>query len=156
MKNKILLATFITLLIVGCTSNDVFFQYKAVNSQGWSKDSLYAFYIPIKDTSATYNIYVNVRNRGEYPYQNLWLFLSKSTPDKVQSKDSIECYLADNRGKWLGTGLGSVLEMPILYQQNVRFSKAGTYRYKIVHGMRDSILTGINDIGMRIEKVADK
>lgn len=156
MKNRILLATFITLLIAGCTSNDVFFQYKAVNSQGWSKDSLYAFYIPIKDTAATYNIYVNVRNRGEYSYQNLWLFLSKSTPDKVQSKDSIECYLADNRGKWLGSGLGSVLEMPILYQQNVRFPKAGTYRYKIVHGMRDSVLTGINDIGMRIEKVAEK
>jgi len=156
MKNKVLQAIFLSLLFVGCTSNDVYFNYNPVSANGWSKDTMYVFNIPIKDTLATYNVYVNVRNRSEYPYQNLWLFLSKSTPDKVQSKDSIECYLADQRGKWLGSGLGAVLEMPILYQQNVRFSKAGTYQYKIVHGMRDSILLGINDIGMRVEKVDSK
>jgi gliding motility-associated lipoprotein GldH len=75
------------------------------------------------------------------------------SPDSVLIKDSIECYLADKRGKWLGTGIGSVLEMPVLYQQKVKFSKVGIYQYKIVHGMRDSVLIGINDIGMRVEKV---
>jgi len=154
--NRTFLAILISLLAVACTNTDVYFNYQAVNKKGWSKDSLYGFDIPINDTLATYNIYVNVRNRGEYPYQNLWIFLNKTTPDKIQSKDSIECYLADRRGKWLGSGLGSVLEMPVLYQQNVRFKKAGTYHYQIVHGMRDSILVGINDIGMRVEKVGRK
>jgi len=154
--NKCFWAIIISLLIVACTSNDVYFQYSAINSKGWSKDSLYGFDIPINDTLATYNVYLNIRNRGEYPYQNLWLFLSKTTPDKIQSKDSIECYLADQRGKWLGSGIGSIMEMPVLYQQNVRFKKIGIYHYKIVHGMRDTILNGINDIGMRVEKVGRK
>jgi gliding motility-associated lipoprotein GldH len=105
---------------------------------------------------SAYDVYVNIRNRGDYPYQNLWLFLNKTTPDSLQSKDSIECYLADKRGKWLGTGIGSIKEMPVLYKQNVRFNKPGIYRYKIVQGMRDSILKGINDIGMRVEKVTNK
>lgn len=153
MKNKFLLAILIALISVACKNNDVFFQYKTVAPKGWNKDSLYTFNIKITDTISAYNIYVNVRNRGEYPYQNLWLFLDNTTPDKTQKKDSIECYLADQRGKWLGSGIGSVMEMPILYQQNVRFKKAGTYQYKIVHGMRDSILIGINDIGMKVVKV---
>jgi len=156
IKNKSFFAIFFSLFIVGCTSNDVYFQYKSVATKGWNKDSLYCFDVPIDDISATYNVYVNVRNRTEYPYQNLWLFLSKTTPDKIQTKDSIECYLADQRGKWLGSGLGSIMEMPVLYQQKVRFKTKGTYHYKIVHGMRDSILTGINDIGMRVEKVSSK
>ena len=101
-------------------------------------------------------MYVNVRNRGGYPYQNLWLFLRKISPDKILTKDSIECYLADQRGKWLGSGIGSIMEMPVLYQQNVKFLKSGTYDYKIGHGMRDSILLGINDIGIRVEKVNSK
>jgi len=143
----------ISLFALACTSNDVYFQYRSVNSKGWNKDSLYTFDIPINDTTATYNVYVNVRNRGEYPYQNLWLFLSKTNPDKIQTRDSIECYLADQRGKWLGSGIGSILEMPVIYQQNIRFKSVGTYHYKIVQGMRDSILTGINDIGMRVEKI---
>ena len=153
MKNWFLLAIFVSLTFAACKNNDVFFQYKAVNAKGWNKDSLYTFDIQISDTTSTYNVYVNVRNRGEYPYQNLWLFLDKTSPDKVEMKDSIECYLADQRGKWLGSGIGSVMEMPILYQENVRFTKSGIYRYKIVHGMRDTTLTGINDIGMRIEKI---
>jgi gliding motility-associated lipoprotein GldH len=152
MKNSFLVGA-VLLVLAGCTSNDVFFQYAAVNPKGWSKDSLYCFDIPITDTLSSYNLYVNIRNRGEYPYQNLWLFLNKISPDKTQKKDSIECYLADQRGKWLGSGIGSVLEMPVLYQQNVRFKQAGIYHYKIVHGMRDTVLMGINDIGMRVEKI---
>jgi gliding motility-associated lipoprotein GldH len=153
MKNRFLLAILISLLTVACSNNDVFFQYKAVAPTGWNKDSLYTFDVKITDTVSAYNVYVNIRNRGEYPYQNLWLFLDKTSPDKIQMKDSVECYLADQRGKWLGSGIGSVMEMPILYQQNARFKKAGIYHYKIVHGMRDSVLIGINDIGMRFEKI---
>jgi len=154
--NSSLWAILISLVTVSCSGNDIYFQYDSVNPKGWSKDSLYGFDIPVTDTVALYNVYVNIRNRGEYPYQNLWLFLTKITPDSVESKDSIECYLADQRGKWLGKGLGSILEMPVLYQQKVRFKSSGIYHYKIVHGMRDSLLSGINDIGIRVEKVGSR
>ena len=119
---------------------------------GWSKDSIYTFDIPITETNRRYNVYVNIRNRGEYPYQNLWLYLSRTSPDKQVVSDTIECYLADKRGKWLGSGVGSVFDMPVLYEQNIQFKTSGVYHYKIVHGMRDNVLLGINDIGMRVEK----
>jgi len=154
--NSSLWAILISLVTMSCSGNDIYFQYDSVNPKGWSKDSLYGFDIPVTDTVALYNVYVNIRNRGEYPYQNLWLFLTKITPDSIESKDSIECYLADQRGKWLGKGLGSILEMPVLYQQKVRFKSSGIYHYKIVHGMRDSLLSGINDIGIRVEKVGSR
>ncbi len=155
IKTKIKYWPFAALLalIAGCTNNDVYFQYKAIPPSGWSKDSVCIFDIPVDDTTAVFNLYVNVRNRGEYPYQNLWLFLQKMSPDSVIVKDSIELYLADQRGKWLGSGLGSVLEMPVLYKQNMQFDQKGTYRFQIRQGMRDSILIGINDIGMRLEKI---
>lgn len=141
-------------LLISCNGNDVFAGFKPIASKGWSKDSVYTFDVKITDTMSVYNVYVNVRNKGEYPYQNLWIFLQTLSPDSVNTADSIECYLADQRGKWLGSGVGSLFEMPILYQQNVRFQKAGNYHYTLVHGMRDSVLVGINDIGMRVEKVS--
>jgi len=156
MKNNIFLAILISLFTVSCNHNDVYLQYKTIVPEGWSKDSIYTFEIPITDVKSIYNVYVNIRNRGEYPYQNLWLFMSKTSPDKQILNDSIECYLADQRGKWLGSGVGSVYDMPVLYEQNVRFKTKGTYKYKIVHGMRDDILKGINDIGMRVEKVQNR
>jgi gliding motility-associated lipoprotein GldH len=153
MRNRILSAIAILLLLVGCTGRDVYFNYNPVSSTGWSKDTMYIFKVSITDTASAYNIYVNVRNKGEYPYQNLWLFMKRISPDSIQTKDSIECYLADQRGKWLGSGIGSIMEIPVLYQENVQFHKAGVYKYGIVHGMRDSLLIGISDIGMRVEKV---
>jgi len=147
------MAILSSILLIACTNNDTFFQYNAIAPQGWNKDSLCVFDIPITDINSSYNVYVNVRNRGEYPYQNLWLFMQKMSPDSVVVNDSIELYLADQRGKWLGSGIGSVMEMPVLYQQNVKFQNKGKYQYKIGHGMRDSVLIGINDIGMRVEKV---
>lgn len=156
MKTKLLRAIFVLLITVACTPNDVYMQYQTIPVEGWNKDSLYTFDVPISDSTALYNIYINVRNRGDYPYQNLWLFLSNMSPDSVIVNDSIECYLADQRGKWLGSGAGSLMEMPVLYKQNVRFKTSGTYRYQIVQGMRDDVLKGINDIGIRIEKVGSK
>lgn len=152
MKNSLIIV-FATLILTGCVKSDIYLKYKTIITSGWHKDSLCTFDIPVNDTTIRYNIYVNIRNRGEYPYQNLWLFVSKMTPDSLETKDSIECYLADKRGKWLGTGIGSVLQMSVLYQQNVKFDKKGIYKYKIIHGMRDTILVGINDIGMQVEKV---
>lgn len=153
MKNKLIWAIFISLFTVACNQNDVYLKYQTIAPEGWSKDSVFTFDIPITDTTASYNVYVNIRNRGEYPYQNLWLFLSKTTPDKKLGNDTIECYLADQKGKWLGSGVGSLYNMPILYKQNTHFKTAGTYRYQIIQGMRDDLLVGINDIGMRVEKI---
>jgi gliding motility-associated lipoprotein GldH len=153
MKTKLIVTILVSIVMMACNRNDVYFQYANVNPIGWSKDSLYGFDVEITDTISHYNVYVNVRNNGTYPYQNLWVFLSRTTPEKVIERDSIEFYLTDKRGKWLGSGLGSVHHMPVLYQQNVSFHKAGIYHYSLVQGMRDTLLMGINDIGIRVEKL---
>jgi gliding motility-associated lipoprotein GldH len=153
LKNKILALIVSVFLISSCQNNDVFFNYKSIPLQGWSKDSVYTFNVVVSDVSKAYNVYINVRNRGEYPHQNLWLFIHKISPDSIVSKDTINFYLADQRGKWLGSGVGASFEMPVIYQRNFHFPKTGKYSFGIVQGMRDSVLIGINDIGLRVEKV---
>ena len=153
MKSKLFWAIFVSIFTVACNQNEVFIQYNSIAPEGWNKNVICSFDIPISDTTANYNLYVNIRNRGEYPYQNLWLFLTKTSPDMLVVSDSIECYLADKRGKWLGTGVSSIFEMPVLYEKNLHFKTPGIYNYRIGHGMRDDVLIGINDIGVRVEKV---
>ncbi len=156
MNSKLVGLISLVLLISACQNTDVFLKYKTIPLQGWSKDSIYTFEVPITDASLAYNVFINVRNRGEYPHQNLWLFVQKISPDSIVSNDTINFYLADQRGKWLGSGVGSVYEMPVIYQRNFHFPKAGKYSFEIVQGMRDTVLIGINDIGMRVEKAGSK
>ena len=144
------------ILLFACSNNDIYLKYKTIPLQGWNKDSICNFDIPVKDISTGYDLFINVRNRGEYPHQNLWLFIRQITPDSIVTNDTINFYLADQRGKWLGSGIGSVYEMPVIYQRNYHFNKIGNYHFEIHQGMRDSILVGINEIGIRVEKVANK
>lgn len=146
---------FFSMLLVlsSCGGNDVFYQYETVPANGWHQDTAIHFNVNITDTLSHYNVYVNVRNRGEYPHQNLWLFIEQQSPDSTLFVDSINFYLADQRGKWLGSGVGSVYEMPVLYRQNIQFPDSGNYSFSFRQGMRDSVLLGLNDLGLRIEKV---
>ncbi len=150
---KFLWALSSFVILTACANNDVYFQYQTIQHDGWNKDSVLTFDVNITDTISAYNIYVNIRNTSDYPYQNLWLFLNKLNPDSTLVNDSIECYLADQHGKWLGSGVGSIKEMPVLYEQNKHFKARGIYKYEITQGMREDVLKGVNDIGIRVEKI---
>jgi gliding motility-associated lipoprotein GldH len=73
-------------------------------------------------------------------------------PDGQMSRDTAELTLADYDGRWLGSGMGSVKFSHFLFQKDVRFKQAGTYRFVFEQAMRVNELNGINDIGLRIEK----
>lgn len=151
-KSFVFTLLLIAFFVVSCNQNDVFFEYKTVWPEGWNKDSALVYTVNITDANAKYNVYINTRNGGEYPHQNLWLFISKWSPDSILTKDTIDFYLADQRGKWLGSGVGQTFEMPVLYLENVSFQQPGNYIFSVKHGMRDSLLVGLNDVGLRVEK----
>jgi gliding motility-associated lipoprotein GldH len=151
--NKILLVLSTAFVLASCGDKTVFDESTVLNASGWNKDSAAVFTVPVEDVNGQYRLLINVRNSGDYKSQNLWLFISYQRPDKSIKKDTVECYLADNRGRWLGSGFGSLYEMPILYQAKMKFTQAGKYRFAIKHGMRDSLLTGINDIGLEVQQL---
>jgi gliding motility-associated lipoprotein GldH len=95
---------------------------------------------------------VDIRNKGNYPYSNLWLFLSIRSPDGKQVTDTVEFTLAEASGRWKGSGLGGLYDNQILYKKSVYFPHKGYYRFSLKQGMRDNVLKGINDIGIRVEK----
>lgn len=149
--NKVLLLALV-LSCISCSKNDVYSEFKTIQNGEWHKDSLKVFTANIIDSNPRYNVFLNIRNDNNYSYQNFWLFISTTSPDGIETKDTIECYLADQRGQWLGSGVGQLREMSVLYQEKIHFPKPGKYTIKLVHGMRDTVLTGIADIGVRIEK----
>ena len=139
-------------MVFSCTNNALYFEYASVNENGWMKDSTCRYEISVNNTDELYNMYINTRNTGNYPYQNLWLFITEMGPDSVVKHDTINFYLADEFGMWLGKGVGHAYNMPVLYRQNFKFQQKGVYKFEIGQGMRDSMLLGISDVGIKVEK----
>ena len=149
---KRVLYCFLVILLAGlltsCRHNIVYSEFISIPSGEWSIDSLPRFDFAIEDNKASYDIILYVRHTARYPYQNMWLFVQ----DNRQHSDTIEFYLADDRGRWLGDKHHGFIEMPVLYESNYHFPDTGKYCISVQQGMRDSVLRGVMDIGVEIVK----
>lgn len=143
---------FILTGIVSCDRKRVFESYYELDKKGWNKDSVVVFNVQLTDTIKNHNLYVNIRNKGSYAYSNLWLFLTVNSPDGKMRTDTVEFTLAEPSGKWKGSGIGGLHDNQILFKNSVYFPRKGEYKFMIKQGMRDNVLEGIRDIGIRIEK----
>lgn len=154
MKKAIFYITLLLIVtaVISCDRKRVFEAYKTLDEKGWNKDSIVVFNFPLTDTTRNHNLYVNIRNKGTYGYSNLWLFLSIGSPDGKTVTDTVEFSLAEPNGRWKGSGIGDLHDNQILYKKSVFFPKTGKYTFSIKQGMRDNVLQGIRDIGLRIEK----
>jgi gliding motility-associated lipoprotein GldH len=119
----------------------------------WKLMDISTFNVTITDTLNSNNVIFTVRNGSLYPFRNIYLFVTTTSPDGKQIADTLQFNLADEKGKWYGKGFGDIHELNLPYKSNVYFPLKGTYIFKIQHGMRIENLKGVYDFGLRIEKI---
>lgn len=139
-----------------CDQTRIFDSYKRVPESAWHKDSLFTFNIPVTDTIQNHNLLIQIRNETSYKYSNLWLFIEIIRPGGEVMRDTFEIVLADPSGRWFGKGIGGLKTSRSVYRRNIYFPVSGDYNISLQHGMRDEILTGIHDVGIRVEKVTGR
>ncbi len=148
--NNIILS--IIFLFIGCDRNVVFEKNKKIPQMKWHFEEKIEFETTINDTINLHNIYINVRNSVDYKYMNFYMFLDTEFPDGRVVRDTLECLLADVRGSWTGKGVGKIRSNQFLMRENVWFPIEGNYTFSFEQAMREEVLEGISDIGIRIER----
>lgn len=149
------IAGFLLLIIFITTSckQDIFYEkIDKIPNETWNVNDKLVYEFEIKDSMAYYDIYVNVRNTTDYPYQNLYIFLTNQFPSGIQMVDTLGCVLCDPFGKWYGKGNGNMKENKFLLRKQVRFQQKGKYVFTVQQGMRDDNLKGIANFGITFEK----
>lgn len=141
-----------SFFLFSCDSNRIFEKNHEIPGNNWAADQKIKFEVDITDTVSGNHVFINLRHAGNYSYSNLFLFINTTFPDGKTTKDTAECILADDKGKWFGKGIGDMWEARILFKRNVRFSQSGTYVFEYEQAMRIDKLPGIMDVGLRIEK----
>ena len=151
---KIFLILFSSFFL-SCGKNVFYQETRKINGEKWLSTQPCDFTVGVSDIHRSYNFFVNIRNTSDYKYSNLFLFLHTYYPGGTTSVDTLECKLAQPDGKWLGTGFGRIKYLSIPLKQAVRFTRAGTYKFKIYQAMRGDI-EGIVDVGLHIENNQSK
>ncbi len=147
-----IIISWFLIFSTGCDRSVVFEKNKEIPEMRWHFEDKVVFEAEINDTINLHNIHVNVRNSVEYKYMNFYMFLDTKFPDGRIVRDTLECLLADSRGEWTGRGVGNIRSNSFLMRENVWFPLKGKYTFSFEQAMREEVLEGISDIGIRIER----
>jgi gliding motility-associated lipoprotein GldH len=152
-KYTFLYCIFLSVLLYSCNNNVQYTDSVTMPDEEWRLENVPSFETDIKDTLSSNNIFFTLRTGTSYPFRNIYLFVSTTSPAGKTITDTLQYMLADEKGKWYGKGFGDVHELNLPFKTSVYFPAKGIYSFKIRHGMRTETLTGVYDIGLRIEKV---
>ena len=152
MKNRFILSLSILLLISSCDPDRIYEKNYKIPEGIWYKENIVRFELMVEDTISSHNLYVNVRHASLYPMSNLYLFITTRAPSGHAIRDTLDVILANDKGKWLGSGLGDLWDIQQLYKENVRFAQHGLYVFEYEQAMRTGKLPFILDVGLRVEK----
>jgi gliding motility-associated lipoprotein GldH len=145
-----LAATSGILLITGCGNGAFYEENQNIPFGTWKQHDTLFYKVKVADTMHYFDFYLNVRNRTDYRYRNLYLFITTKFPGGGIARDTVQCMLAAPDGKWYGKGMGRIKDCRILFKPGVRFPHGGTYLIGVEQAMRETELKGISDIGIRI------
>ncbi len=140
------------MFLTSCDKGRVYEQNKPVEESGWYFQNRIPFDVQITDTTKYYNVAVNLRVASDYKYSNIFLWLHTINPKKETDKRRVEITLADERGKWLGSGLGDLYDYQFPVYTKIKFPQSGFYRFEIEQNMREDTLMHIKNAGVRVEE----
>ena len=136
LKNTVV---FIVAILFSC-NNVTHEEYYSFNNKGWGSDSIVKFQYFISDTTKTYDMSLKIRHTIDYDFQNLFIFLGSKT------NDTIEVFLSNKKGEWLGRGVSDIREVEYVFQREKRFLKSGEHYLKVEQAMRYGDLERIENL----------
>ncbi|NJM24469.1 MAG: gliding motility lipoprotein GldH [Bacteroidia bacterium] len=123
----------------------------------WLVTDIPSFEFRIPDSTAEYNIYLNLRNEVSYPNANIYFtyYLADSTGAVLQTKLTSQFLFDKKTGEPFGrSGLGDVYDHQFLLLEKRKFRYAGKFNLKVEQFMRTDTLRGVLSVGVRVEQVA--
>ncbi len=126
-----ILLVFLVVGFVSCQNDNIKEVYHSFNNNTWNTDSIVSFDFDNIDTTSSYDLYLMVRHKTSFKFQNIFLFTNFEN-----QKDTLEVFLSEKSGKWLGKGFGETKELKIKIKKNINFKQNKDQRFSVEQAMR--------------------
>lgn len=156
-RNNILIsvAGVLFLLLLSCSKGELYYRYHHIEKGKWYRDSTLIFTMDSLDIPAgrRYDVTIEISSAHIYPYRNLWVQIDHNLADTLLQSDTLHYLLADEHGKWLGSGVGGLNQLSLPFLSSIPLERAHHYRLTIKQVMNDDPLTGIEKVGLKVMEV---
>lgn len=158
MKNNLIY--FVLLLTLGwftsCGPNFIYEKDYQLANQAWTYSDTLDFKIAITDTTAIYNLYLDIDHSADYAFQNIYLQVYTQYPNGQRTRDLLPIDIADKTGKWYGNCNSETCQLRVNLQEGTFFNAVGEYVITLEQYMRKESLAGLNAMALRIEDTGKK
>lgn len=155
-KSRFFVTGLLFILVTACFScrhDEVYYRFSEMRDSRWfSADTLF-FHVDssLVHAGTFYHVSLEITHNAGYPYCNLWFYMQDDMEEAGKfSASSRQYMLADSFGKWYGSGFGALYQLSLAYKDSVCFNAPHDFCIKVVHGMRDEPLQGIEKVGVKI------
>jgi gliding motility-associated lipoprotein GldH len=142
------------LVAFSCTSIDLYEKSVAIPGHSWKSSFKPSFTFTIKDTAASYQLFLVLRHSDKYHFNNIFINLRTKQPGSDSTRTGrYDLRLATDNDGWLGTGMDDIYEHRIpLTPVAGQFRFAGDYTFTVEQIMREDPLEQVFNVGLRVEK----
>ena len=126
-----ILLFFLIVGFVSCQNENKKEVYHSFNNNTWNTDSIVSFELDNIDTTSSHDLYLMVRHTTNFKFQNLFLFTNFEN-----QQDTLELFLSEKSGRWLGKGFGEIKELKIRIKENVNFKENQDQIFSVEQAMR--------------------
>ena len=146
-KCIIALCTMHLCLLFSCRPTTLYYHYEPVNPEGWSVTDTLRYELPQAASDRLYTLSIGVRFNQKLRYQDLFLVVEQRQP--IPSRDTIQMHLANERGRWQARGV-TLHELETVVAAT-RLDTTQQNTFLIYHIMHPQEITGITEVGLRVE-----
>ena len=126
-----------------------------INDARWAYTDTIEFNFDIADTTASYDLMLDVEHSTAYAYQNIYIKIFTTFPDGTFLEQEVPIDFADSKGTWYGKCASSICDLRVILQEGAHFNQGGKYQLSIVQFMRVDPLPGISAIAVKLDKQQD-
>ena len=128
-----------------CTSDTVYFSYHPVDNERWEKSDDITFDVIPSRYSGRCASYVVMRTNDRYPFKNLSVSVETTTKDSTYKK-RVDFDIVKS------TGNGFRHNDYVMPLNKFTINENDTLHIRIAHNMKQNVLQGITDVGLKISK----
>jgi len=152
IKNKWLPFMLLPLLALFTSCQDYLYEEEqAIPEAIWTYADALQFTLPISDTTVVYNLYLEIKHKQDYEFENVYSLLKVKMPDGELNERQVSLELASPKGKWEGECQGEFCQRRLIFMPNIKFNQLGNYKIEFQQYSRQDSLPGIASLKLLLE-----
>ena len=142
----------IILCLCACTGQTRYYTYQATPSQGWTTRDTLHFDLPAFSDTEHLQLSLALRLTYDYPYENLWIVVDQQQDSVYHTCDTLEITIPPHLRSLKSEGASfRQIEIP-LFPLHLEADHATSI--KVRHIMQPATITGIHDLGLKVDQPA--